>query len=512
MAEQAHDAVKSALAQALVVRGHRDFPTLDAYDAFLHDVVERRCNQPVAAALAAERPHLQPLPAAPVPNYTHFHPRVRRWSTIRFGSRTYSVPARLIGHEVEVRQYPDVVEVYYRGQLAERMPRVHGPVDHRIDYRHIIWSLVRKPGAFARYRYREELFPSLVFRQAYDVLQAARGARADVEYVRILHLAASTLEATVAAALAILLRAGAPFDYAAVKALAAPEPTSVPAPHAPRTRSRRLRWPAGREPAMKAAVFAPRQAERLTTLLRQFQLTTLATELIPRFEQAGQQEVLPLLLEVYELEAQARTERRIARLRAAAKLPPGKTFTTFEERRLPRPLVQQLRELATGAFLDGAVNVLAFGLPGVGKSHAACALGHALVEAGHSVRFTPTYQLVQELLAAKRDLELPRLLHKLDAFELLILDDLGYVRQSAEEAEVLFTLLAERYERRSVLITSNLVFSEWERIFKNPMATAAAIDRLVHHAVILELAVPSYRTEDAKKRSVATKSEAAAVS
>jgi DNA replication protein DnaC len=263
---------------------------------------------------------------------------------------------------------------------------------------------------------------------------------------------------------------------------------------------------------MKAAVFAPPQAERLTTLLRQFQLTTLTTELITRFEQAGQQEVLPLLLEVCELEAQARRERRIARLRSAAKLPPGKTFVTFEERRLPRPLVQQLRELATGRFLEGAINVLAFGLPGVGKSHAACALGHALVDAGHSVRFTPTYQLVQELLAAKRDLGLPRLLQKLDAFELLILDDLGYVRQSAEEAEILFTLLAERYERRSVLITSNLVFSEWERIFTNPMATAAAIDRLVHHAVILELAVPSYRTEDAKKRAAATKVAAAEAS
>ena len=121
-------------------------------------------------------------------------------------------------------------------------------------------------------------------------------------------------------------------------------------------------------------------------------------------------------------------------------------------------------------------------------------------KAGHSVLFARTYQLIQELLAAKRDLVLPRLLRKLDAFELLVLDDLGYVRQSAEEAEVLFTLLAERYERRSLLITSNLVFSDWDRIFKNPLTTAAAIDRLVHHAVILEFAVPSFRTEDAQKR------------
>ena len=260
---------------------------------------------------------------------------------------------------------------------------------------------------------------------------------------------------------------------------------------------------------MKAAIFPPAQAERLTLLRRQFGLTTLMAELIPRFEQAGHQDLLPLVLEVCELEAHARAERRIARLRAAAKLPPGKTFATFTERALPRPLVQQLRELATGRFLESAVNVLAFGLPGVGKSHAACALGHALVEAGHSVRFTPTYQLLQELLAAKRDLTLPRLLRQLDTFELLILDDLGYVQQTADEAEVLFTLLAERYERRSVLITSNLVFSAWDRIFKNPMATAAAIDRLVHHAVILELAVPSYRTEHAKQRTAAVKEAAA---
>ena len=124
-----------------------------------------------------------------------------------------------------------------------------------------------------------------------------------------------------------------------------------------------------------------------------------------------------------------------------------------------------------------------------------CAVGHALIEAGHTVLFMPTYALVQELLAAKRDLELPRALRKLDLFEVILLDDLGYVQQSPEEAEVLFTLLAERYERRSMIVTSNLVFSQWDRIFRDQMATAAAIDRLVHHAVILEFDVPSYRTD-----------------
>jgi DNA replication protein DnaC len=145
--------------------------------------------------------------------------------------------------------------------------------------------------------------------------------------------------------------------------------------------------------------------------------------------------------------------------------------------------------------------VLLFGMPGVGKSHLACALGHALVDAGRSVLFTPTYQLVQQLLAARRDLSLPRALRALDVFDVILLDDLGYVQQTADEAEVLFTLMAERYERRSLIITSNLVFSEWDRIFKTPMATAAAIDRLVHHATIIEIERKSVRAEEAKKRN-----------
>ena len=253
---------------------------------------------------------------------------------------------------------------------------------------------------------------------------------------------------------------------------------------------------------MKAgAMPAPTVPERLCELFRSFNLTTVARELVPRFQQAGQDGALAPLVDVLELEAQDRWERRVTRLRRASKLPPGKTFDTLDETRLPRPLMQKLHDLARGEFLEHGVNVLAFGLPGVGKSHAACALGHALIEAGHSVLFVPTFQVVQDLLAAKRDLELPRILRKMDNFELLILDDLGYVQQSSEEAEVLFTLMAERYERRSMMVTSNLVFSAWDRIFKNPMTTAAAIDRLVHHSVILEFDVTSYRTASAKAKA-----------
>jgi DNA replication protein DnaC len=239
----------------------------------------------------------------------------------------------------------------------------------------------------------------------------------------------------------------------------------------------------------------PPPTEHLTALLTTFGLTTAAEEIVPRLTQAGRAEIVPLLVEVFDAEAEARRQRRIARLRRAARLPPGKTFETLDAGRLPLPIMQRLHELAMGTFLETATNILAFGLPGVGKSHALCAVGHALVEAGHSVLFTPAYSIVQELLSAKRDLELPRALRKLDLFEVILLDDLGYVQQSPEEAEVLFTLLAERYERRSVMVTSNLIFSQWDRIFRDQMATAAAIDRLVHHAVLLEFDVPSYRTD-----------------
>lgn len=253
-------------------------------------------------------------------------------------------------------------------------------------------------------------------------------------------------------------------------------------------------------------------SDQITTLLTGFLLTTAAREMVARFVQAEQQPALPVLLDVLQLEAQERHERRITRLRRASKLPPGKTFDTLDEGRLPPALVRKLHELAEGDFLADATNVLAFGLPGVGKSHAMCAIGHALVDRGHAVLFMSTYSLVQELLAAKRNFELPRALRKLDHYAVLLLDDVGYIQQSPDEAEILFTLLAERYERRSVVITSNLIFAQWDRIFRDQMATAAAIDRLVHHSVLLEFDVSSFRTEHAKRKGKAAPSQAEAAS
>lgn len=242
----------------------------------------------------------------------------------------------------------------------------------------------------------------------------------------------------------------------------------------------------------------PDHTERIAELLRTFLLTTAAEELVPRLVAAGHEAALATITEVLGLEQEARHERRVARLRRASKLPTGKTYATFDDKRLSGPVLRKLHDLDRGDFLDGAINILAFGLPGVGKSHALAALGHALVQQGRPVLWAPTYLLIQDLLAAKRDLQLPKTLRKLDNFDLVILDDIGNMNQSPEEAEVLFTLLAERYERRSTALTSNLVFSEWDRIFKNKMATSAAIDRLVHHSVVLEFNVSSYRTEKAK--------------
>ena len=225
--EQRHYRTKSALAQALILRGSSDFATEVEYRGFVADLVAKQ-NRNVGAALDEERRHLRALPASPVPGYTTVPSKVRKWSTIRVGSKTYSVPSRLVGYDIEARLHADVVEVRYRDELVLTMPRLRGEREHHIDYRHVIRSLVRKPGAFARYRYREDLFPSLTFRRAYDSLVARRGDRADVEYVRILHLAATTMEPLVEKALDGLLASGAAFDFVSVQALCTPEPAAFP--------------------------------------------------------------------------------------------------------------------------------------------------------------------------------------------------------------------------------------------------------------------------------------------
>lgn len=205
------------------------------------------------------------------------------------------------------------------------------------------------------------------------------------------------------------------------------------------------------------------------------------------------------LLELAERELEARRQNRIARLLRESKLPLEKSWKAFETKRLPRKVDAQIGTLLDGSFVDRTENLLVFGNPGSGKTHLLCAIGQELIHRGHRVVFATCDLLVQELLLAKRELKLARLLKRLSKYAPLIIDDIGYVQQNREEMEVLFTLLADRYERGSVMLTSNLPFSQWEKIFKDPMTTAAAIDRLVHHSIILELNVPSYRLEQSKQ-------------
>jgi DNA replication protein DnaC len=249
---------------------------------------------------------------------------------------------------------------------------------------------------------------------------------------------------------------------------------------------------------------------RLVDVLRELQLSGVKQCYAEEADLARKQALSyeRYLLETLEREVETRRANRVARFLRESKLPLEKTLEAFDRKRLPRKVDQQVAVLIEGAFLARRENVLAFGNPGSGKTHLLCAIGQELVQQGHRVLFATCSMLVQQLLVAKRDLKLPRLLKRLSKYEAVILDDIGYVQQNRQEMEILFTFLAERYERGSVMLTSNLPFSKWESIFKDPMTTAAAIDRLVHHSVIVELNLPSYRLETSKSTKGKARKEA----
>lgn len=265
-----------------------------------------------------------------------------------------------------------------------------------------------------------------------------------------------------------------------------------------------------RKPSRAAATgsnqHAANQNKQLNTSLsdqfRELRLPSFRDHFESSAQKAAQEGVshVEYLSELTQLEVQSRRTGRVKRLLSRSKLPPGKTWSSFDFDRLPLNVRRKLETLRDGRFLDARENVLLFGKPGSGKSHALCALAEQLIHQGRSLLFTTCSLLLQQLLLAKQELRLPRLLKTLSSYEGLIIDDLGYVQQSREEMEVLFTLMAERYERGSLLLTSNLAFSKWDQIFKDAMTTAAAIDRLVHHSVIIELNVQSYRIESAKQK------------
>lgn len=244
------------------------------------------------------------------------------------------------------------------------------------------------------------------------------------------------------------------------------------------------------------------QHKQLIELLKELHLP-MFREYHQEFAQKAMADELGYEAYLYELaqrECEVRRANKIARLVKASKLPLEKTLQTFELKRLPLGIRRQVKVLTGGGFADRCENILAFGKPGSGKTHLLCGICHELARQGKKVYYATCDLMVEELLRAKQDLVLDKLLRKLGRFDVLMIDDFGYVKQNREEMEVLFSLLAHRYERGSVLLTSNLPFSKWEMIFKDPMTTAAAIDRLVHHSVIVELNVSSYRAEQARNR------------
>ena len=216
--ESENGAIKRRLEQLLLVRGSRDFEDVAAWQSFIDDALRTR-NAGRRTRVAEDLAAMRELNVAKLPEYIEEDVMVSEWSTIRVKHCAYSVPSRLIGEMLRVRVFEDRIEVHFGNAVQLASERLVGRNLHRIDYRHVIWSLVRKPGAFARYVYREEMFPSLVFRRAYDAIQAPQhGGRGDLEYLRILHLAASHMQIDVEVVLAEFLAAGEPITSEAVKA------------------------------------------------------------------------------------------------------------------------------------------------------------------------------------------------------------------------------------------------------------------------------------------------------
>ncbi len=206
------------------------------------------------------------------------------------------------------------------------------------------------------------------------------------------------------------------------------------------------------------------------------------------------------LLELLTIEKEGRNIRRIKRYENISQLPSFKRLDNFDSKRLPHNVQMTVTTLMSGDFISRNENILVFGKPGTGKTHFVSALGHELISQGKKVLFTLCSSLVQKLLKAKKELSLPKKLKQLSRFDAIIIDEIGYIQQTRDEMEVLFTLLADRYERGSVIITSNLPFSKWGEIFKDNMLAAAAVDRLVHHSVVLKFDVDNYRLEEATKK------------
>ena len=379
---------------------------------------------------------------------------------------------------------------------------------HRIDYRHVIHALRRKPQALAGSVYRDGLFPRSEYAAAWAALSAALPRRdACRRMVDLLWLAHDEgCEAELAALIAEDLAAGACRTRATLKPRLEPRRPVAAGRRARRAhRARQLRRPAGGARMTVPSTHDPRAVDvhALPAMLTALRLPSFHRHW-PTLAERADKEGWPaarFLAALAEVEIAERETRRIRRHLIESRLPGGKTLATFDFKALPSVPRARIEALAAGDWIETGANLIAIGNSGAGKTHLLCAVGHALVEAGRRVLYTRTTDLVQKLQAARRDLALEAALAKLDRFDLIILDDIGYAQKDQAETSVLFELIARRYETRSLAIAANQPFSAWDRIFPDQAVTVAAIDRLVHHATILEMNVDSYRRRAAADRT-----------
>lgn len=240
--------------------------------------------------------------------------------------------------------------------------------------------------------------------------------------------------------------------------------------------------------------------DKLSIQLKKLMLPVMKAEFLQQAEMARRDtwSYEEYLFELTQNEIAARNNKRFDRWLKESGIPISKSLANFDLSRLPKGVQHQFNALLDGRFIERKENILVFGTPGGGKTHLVCGLAQEMIRKGFKAYFRPCSAIIQELLIAKNEFRLNRLLKKLTSYDLIIIDEIGYVQQEKGEMEILFTMLADCYERTSILLTSNLPFSKWEGIFKDAMMAAAAIDRLIHHSVILELNISSYRLENSK--------------
>ena len=509
--EASHGHLKTALAQALLLRGSADFDDLAAYRRFVDEVVGR-ANAGRRRLIDIKRPQLKPLPAHRTSDHDEAVVMVTRSGGFLLRKVFYTVPSRLIGHRLRVRLHDDRIECFLGSTLALILPRGRVPAaraalglgTHVVDYHHVIHALRRKPAALLNLTYRDRLFPRDAYRRAWEALIAAEPARVACRImVGLLELAHErACEAELAREIEAVLEQQRLPDLgrlaSAVRAIGQRRPGGLGAP-AGRRHLRRAPQSSRMGEGMTAIEVDTARLPLLLTELRLPAIGRLWQQMAERSDREGWP-AARFLSTLAELETAERARRRIERHLAEAHLPAGKTLDGFDFTAVPVISRARVMALAAGdSWLEKGSNLLLFGPPGCGKTHVGAALGRTLIENGYRVLFSRTTDMVQRLQVARQALQLEAALAKLDKYDLLILDDLSYVHKDQAETSVLFELISARYERRSMLITANQPFGDWNKVFPDPAMTVAAIDRLVHHATIFEMNVESYRRRSASR-------------